>query len=135
MKIEVGRLKTGELLRIYENKEECKLEVGGEARGEFTDQNEAVRAAEVLMIKSWLPESSKKNIGEMLNSYISVEYNFTREWCDRQAEEDHDCECGHWGYPMEMGTFWSWKKNKYRGCPKCGENIDPNIGSHIDPEE
>lgn len=125
MKIEVGRLKTGELLRIYENKEECKLEVGGEARGEFTDRNEAVRAAEVLMIKSWLPESSKENIREMLNSYISVEYNFTREWCDRQAEEDHDCECGHWGYPMEMGTFWYWKKNKYRGCPKCGENIGP----------
>ncbi len=128
MKIEVGRLKTGELLRIYENKEEYKLEVGGEARVKFTDQNEAVRAAEVLMIKSWLPECSEENIWEMLNSYISVEYNFTREWCDRQAAEDHDCECGHWGYPMEMGTFWSWRKNKYRGCPKCGEDIDSDIG-------
>ena len=123
MGIEVGRLKTGELLRVYENKEEYKLEIGGETRENFKELNEAVRAAELLMLKSWLPESSKENIREMINSYVSVEYNFTKEWCDRQAEKDHDCECGCWGYPIEMGTFWSWRKNKYRGCSKCGENI------------
>ncbi|SDM12190.1 hypothetical protein [Halarsenatibacter silvermanii] len=123
MEIEVGRLKTGELLRINKNKEGYILKAGGETRGDFSDREKAVREAKVLMIKSWLPESSRENIEEMLNSYISLDYNFTLEWCERQADKDHDCDCGCWGYPMEMGAFWTWKKNKYRGCPKCRDDI------------
>ncbi|MFW6270628.1 MAG: hypothetical protein ACOC4G_11170 [Bacillota bacterium] len=123
MKVEIGRTKSGKLLRIYDDRQEYYLEVGGELRDSFDSRSKAVRKGKMLMVKSWLPEASEENIAEMLDSYVDFDYNFTLEWCDRQAEKHPECDCGCWGYPLEMGTIWSWRKNKYRGCPKCGEDI------------
>lgn len=120
---EIGRTKSGKLLRIYNDKKEFKLEVGGEIKQSFTSRKEAIREGKVLMLKSWLPETDEKTIREMLKSYLTVDYNFMLEWCERQAEGKHECDCGCWGYPVEMGFLWSWKINRYRGCPQCGEKI------------
>ncbi len=123
MSEEIGRTKSGKLLRIYDDQKEYKLEVGGEIKQSFTSREKAIREGKVLMLKSWLTETNEKKIREMLNSYLKVDYDFMLEWCDRQAEEKPECDCGCWGYPVEMGIIWSWKRNKYRGCPQCGENI------------
>ena len=122
---EIGRMKTGELLRVNEKENEYMLEVGGETRKSFSCREDAIRECKVMMLKSWLPESKGKNIRKMLASFVDVEYNFMLEWCERQAGEEHDCDCGCWGYPIEMGTLWTWNKNKYRGCSECGEKIKP----------
>ena len=121
---EIGRTKSGQLLRLYDDGKEYKLEIGGEIAESFPSRAAAVCKAKVLMIKSWLPKAAEDNINDMLKSYVDFEYNFTLEWCDRQAEEHIDCDCGCWGYPMELGFPGIWKKDKYRGCPQCGENIE-----------
>jgi len=120
---EIGRTKSGKLLRIYNDQNKYELEVGGEIKQNFASRKEAIREGQVLMLKSWLPETAEEKIRVMLKSYLKIDYDFTREWCDRLAREHPECDCGCWGYPVEMGIFWTWKKNKYRGCPKCGENI------------
>lgn len=121
---EIGRTKSGKLLKIISAEEgQYMLEIGGEAEKKFSTRDKAEREAGVIMLKSWLPEAEEENIREMLNSYLEVGYNFIVEWCDRQAEEKPDCDCGCWGYPMEIGTYWTWSKKKFKGCPKCGEEI------------
>ena len=120
---EIGRTKSGKLLRIYYDQNEYKLEVGGEIKQSFASRKEAITGGKVLMLKSWLTGTSDDKIKEMLKSYLKIDYDFTLEWCDRLAKEDPECDCGCWGYPMEIGTFWTWKKNRYRGCSKCGENV------------
>ncbi|MFW5979933.1 MAG: hypothetical protein ACOCQ2_01060 [Halanaerobiales bacterium] len=77
----------------------------------------------MLMLKSWLADTSKKKIREILKSNLKIDYDFTLEWCERQAREEPECDCGCWGYPVEIGVFWFWNKNKYRGCSNCGEDI------------
>lgn len=121
---EIGRIKSGKLLKITRDEDNnYLLEIGGEVEKKFSDQSKAEKEARLIMLQSWLPEAAEENIREMLNSYLSVEYNFMVEWCERQAREDPDCDCGCWGYPMEIGTYWTWGKKKFMGCPKCGEEI------------
>lgn len=120
---EIGRTKSGKLLRIYDDQNNHKLEVGGKIEQSFASREEAVREGKVLMLKSWLTETSEQQIREMLKSYLKVDYDFMLEWCDRQAGENPECDCGCWGYPVEMGIIGIWKKNRYRGCPQCGEII------------
>ena len=120
---EIGRLKSGKLLRIYIKNDNFILEIGGEISQSFTNREEAVKEGKILMLKSWLPGAEKENIKNMLNSYMDIEYNFIMEWCDRQAREKPECDCGCWGYPVEIGIFGSLNKNRYKGCPKCGEDI------------
>ena len=137
MKAEIGRMKSGKLVRIIQEKGEYKLEIGGRISDSFRSRETAFRKGKILMLKSWLPEAKEESLEDMLNSYLDISYNFTLEWCDRQAEKQPDCECGCWGYPMELGTFWSWAKNKYRGCPHCGENIEhkKNLSSFRSKDE
>lgn len=119
---EIGRLKSGELLRIYKN-DGYILEIGGEKEDEFKTREKAAAEGKVMMLKSWLPGAEEDDIRNMLASHLEIDFNFLREWCEKQAEEKPDCDCGCWGYPMEMGTLWTWDKNKYRGCPKCGHKV------------
>lgn len=121
---EIGRTKSGKLIKvIYKKRDKYILEVGGTIKAEFSSLEAAKNEAKLIMLKSWLPESKEEKIKELLNSYIEIEYNFTLEWCDRQAEEKPDCDCGCWGYPMEIASYWTWDYKKYKGCPKCGEDI------------
>ncbi len=121
---EIGRLQSGELLRI--NKDEdghFLLEIAGEVEAKFKSREEAIKESKVMMLKSWLPGAGEEEIRNMLNSYLEIGYNFLQEWCEKQAEKQPDCDCGCGGYPLEMGTFWTWSGNKYRGCPECEEKI------------
>ena len=121
---EIGRTKSGKLIKVSRNQgDKYILKVGDKIEARYSSKEEASKEGKIIMLKSWLPETKKERIRELLNSYMSIEYNFTLEWCDRQAEEKPECDCGCWGYPMEIGTYWTWSIKKFKGCPKCGEKI------------
>ena len=131
METQIGRTKSGDLLRIYKDKntnENYKLEVGGETKNSFDNREQAIREGKVFMLKTWLPGAKEEDIKNMLKSFIKIEYDFMLEWCDRMANEDIECDCGCWGYPMEIGTYWTWEANKYKGCSKCSEKIVEHKG-------
>ena len=121
---EVGRTKSGKLLKVTRGEDNnYLLKIGGEVEKSFSNADEAQKEARIMMLKSWLPEAKEENIREMLNSHLDLQYNFMIEWCERQAKDKHDCDCGCWGYPMEIGTYWTWDKSKLIGCPECTEEV------------
>ncbi len=122
---EIGRMKSGEMIRVCSDESNNYIiKVAGEKENSFNTREEAVQESKVLMLKSWLPDADEKHIRNMLNSCMEIDYNFMLEWCERQAENRPQCECGCWGYPLDTGTIWTWRGNKYRGCPECGEKIE-----------